>query len=123
MEKYFSNPNVFDLDRFLEPRNEHKQHKGIYMPFGAGSHVCLGAGIAEVQMAVTVAALLQAGEMVLDPPHYRLKRFVEREMSPDKAFYLKKTADYGLRAGWLIQSDGGGNREHERDAEQEATVR
>lgn len=106
MEKYFPNPEVFDLDRFLEPRNEHKQHKGIYMPFGAGSHVCLGAGIAEVQLAVTVAALLQAGEMTLDPPHYRLKRFVEREMSPDKNFYLKKTADYGLRAGWLIQSEG-----------------
>ncbi|MEZ4669749.1 MAG: cytochrome P450 [Anaerolineae bacterium] len=106
MEQYFPNPERFDLDRFLEPRNEHKQHKGVYMPFGAGSHVCLGAGIAEVQMAVTVATLLQAGEMVLDPPNYRLKPFVEREMAPDSNFYLKKTADYGLRAGWLIRGEG-----------------
>lgn len=117
MEKYFPNPEQFDLDRFLEPRNEHKKHKGAYMPFGAGSHVCLGAGIAEVQLAVTVATLLQAGEMALDPPHYRLKRFVEREMSPDKNFHLKKTADYGLKAGWLIQGAGDSAPEGERERE------
>jgi cytochrome P450 len=70
LEELYPNPLQFDIDRFREPRNEHRQ-RGAFAPFGLGNHTCLGSGIAEVQMMVTMAALLHSYTMQLDPPDYR----------------------------------------------------
>lgn len=71
LEECFPNPLHFDIDRFHEPRNEYR-HPGVYAPFGLGDHTCLGAGIAEVQLVVTMATLLQTCEFQLDPPNYQI---------------------------------------------------
>jgi cytochrome P450 len=71
LEELYPNPMQFDLDRFRPPRNEHRK-PGAYAPFGLGDHTCLGAGIAEVQMLVTMATLLSTFALQLDPPDYHL---------------------------------------------------
>jgi cytochrome P450 len=86
LPELFPDPDTFDIDRFDPPRNEHNQ-PGAFAPFGLGSHTCLGAGIAEVQLMVIVAALLRTFRLELDPPDAVLK--VEHTPVP--------TAGAGLR--------------------------
>ncbi len=117
LEQYFKNPNQFDINRFLEPRNEHKQ-RYIFTPYGAGSHTCLGAGMGEVQLAVTLATMLRVSELALDPPNYKLRKFQERELAPDNHFQLKKLADRPLTSTWLLEAE----EQPERMAVQESIV-
>jgi cytochrome P450 len=71
LEEVYPNPMRFDLERFRPPRNEHRK-PGAYAPFGLGDHTCLGAGIAEVQLMVTMATLLSNYTLQFDPPDYQL---------------------------------------------------
>ena len=71
LEELYPNPLQFDIDRFRPPRNEHRK-PGAYAPFGLGDHTCLGAGIAEVQLMVTMATLLSTYTFQFDPPDYQL---------------------------------------------------
>jgi cytochrome P450 len=57
MPEVFPDPYKFDITRYSEPRNEHKK-KGAYAPFGVGAHTCLGAGAAEIQIALVMASVL-----------------------------------------------------------------
>ena len=79
--QFFPRPREFDIARFAEPRNEHKA-RGVYAPFGAGPHTCLGAGLAEVQILLVMAATLHAVELSLDPPAYKLKTAYTPSLSP-----------------------------------------
>ena len=71
LSELYPNPMLFNLDRFRPPRNEHRK-PGAYAPFGLGDHTCLGAGIAEVQMMVTMATLLSGYTFQFDPLDYLL---------------------------------------------------
>lgn len=70
LEEVYPSPLQFDLERFRPPRNEHRK-PGAYAPFGLGDHTCLGAGIAEVQLLVTMATLLSRYTLQFDPPDYQ----------------------------------------------------
>ena len=71
-DEYFPEPDRFDIDRFADGRSH--APPGVYMPFGTGPHVCLGAGLADVQMLVVLATLIRDFEIALDPPDYVLKQ-------------------------------------------------
>lgn len=71
MSKYFPDPERFDIDWFLPPRDEHKQ-SWAYMPYGLGTHRCLGGYLAEFLMKAVMATILHDTEIVLDPPGYTL---------------------------------------------------
>ena len=38
----WSDPHSFDPERFMEPRNEHKNHSFNFVGFGGGAHKCIG---------------------------------------------------------------------------------
>ena len=57
LDEIFPDPHKFDITRYSEPRNEHKK-RGAYQPFGIGTHTCLGAGAAEIQIALALASVL-----------------------------------------------------------------
>jgi cytochrome P450 len=42
-------PQRFDPDRFSEARAEDKKHKGLFLPFGAGAHACIGLQLATAE--------------------------------------------------------------------------
>lgn len=85
--KFFRNPDQYDVDRFLEPRNEHRQ-KNALNPYGAGAHTCLGAGMAEVLLAVLLATILGDEELHLFPADFTLRPFHMSALSPDPNFRL-----------------------------------
>jgi len=69
MEKYWTNPEKFDPERFSDERAEHKKHPFQYVAFGGGAHKCIGMHFARMQ------AMLFMHQMVLKyqfstPPNY-----------------------------------------------------
>ncbi|HMF60337.1 MAG TPA: cytochrome P450, partial [Vicinamibacterales bacterium] len=77
LPEHFPDPFTFDIERYAPPRNEHHV-EGAFAPFGIGPHLCLGAGMAETLIILTMAALLRTVRLELDPPDYEL----EIEMIP-----------------------------------------
>lgn len=57
LERFFKSPRQFDITRYVEPRNEHRQ-RNVLAPFGRGPHTCLGAGMAESLMALALGSIL-----------------------------------------------------------------
>jgi cytochrome P450 len=56
--KFFPDPERFDPDRFAPGQEEKIQHYS-YIPFGAGSHICLGMHFALLEGHLILAALAQ----------------------------------------------------------------
>lgn len=50
MSEYWDAPLKFDIDRWLEPRNEHKRHSFSFVGFGGGGHKCIGMHFALMQV-------------------------------------------------------------------------
>jgi len=52
---FWTAPEQFDPLRFAEPRREDKSHRLAWMPFGAGSHKCIGMhfGVSEVKTIIS----------------------------------------------------------------------
>jgi cytochrome P450 len=61
-------PDRFDPDRFT-PERVAGRHRFLHIPFGAGPHVCIGAGFAMAEMLTVVAVLSQAFAPRLKPGH------------------------------------------------------
>ena len=72
LAQFFPDPDVFDIDRYREPRNEHRQ-ANVFAPYSLGGHTCLGAGLAEAQIMLTMAALLTSARLELEPADWELK--------------------------------------------------
>jgi cytochrome P450 len=81
-------PDRFDIDRYLAPRNEHRV-PGAFAPFSLGAHTCLGAGLAETQIMLTLATMLHYGRFEIDPANYKLKVRAAPTPAPDNNFKLR----------------------------------
>ena len=88
LERHFPEPERFDIERYGPERQEHRQ-PGVFAPFGAGPHVCLGAGFAEVAIAATMTTIVREAELALDPPDYVLKISPAPTPSPDDRFRFR----------------------------------
>jgi cytochrome P450 len=71
-EQHHPDPERFDIERYAAPRAEHRI-PGAFAPYGMGAHTCLGAGLAEAQIMLTVATMLHSDQFEMDPPDYELK--------------------------------------------------
>jgi cytochrome P450 len=89
LPEFFPDPHRFDITRYAKPRQEHRQGLGIFAPYTLGPHTCLGAGAAEVQLMVTVAALLKSVRLELTAPDYTLKTKLLPIPSPDPKFQVR----------------------------------
>lgn len=87
MSEYFKNPEVFDIDRFIAPRFEHRQ-RNVYAPFGRGPHTCLGAGMSEELMALAVGTILFHYEFEILDPTRQYKERISPTPSLGKHFTL-----------------------------------
>lgn len=81
-------PYRFDIDRYLAPRNENKIQGG-FAPFSLGAHTCLGAGLAEVQIMVTIASLLHFADLQMEPAGYILRTRTAPTPAPTPDFKLR----------------------------------
>ena len=88
LEQFYSIPTKFDITRFAPPRNEHKQ-AGAFAPFSLGAHTCLGMGIAEVQIALTMATLFHRLQMELAPSDYQMRMKAAPTPGPELKFSVR----------------------------------
>jgi cytochrome P450 len=90
LPEFFPDPFTFDIDRYIEPRHEHHQ-ANIFAPFTLGEHTCLGAGTAEIMVMATIAAIVNAVDLQLDPPDFTVqyKAAPSRGLKPNLTVRVK----------------------------------
>ena len=64
-ERYWSDPETFDPDRFSPNRAEDRNHRYAWAPFGGGAHKCIGMHFAIMQIKVFYALLLRRRRLEL----------------------------------------------------------
>ncbi|MDN4174241.1 cytochrome P450 [Nocardioides sp. SOB77] len=67
MEELWTNPLVFDPERFSPERREDKSHRYAWNPFGGGVHKCLGMYFAGAEVKAVLHHLLRGWEWSVDP--------------------------------------------------------
>ncbi|PZT97855.1 MAG: cytochrome P450 [Gordonia sp. (in: high G+C Gram-positive bacteria)] len=90
----FPNPDSFDPDRYLEPRQEDLANRWTWIPFGAGRHRCVGAQFAIMQLKAIFSVLLQNYEFEMSQPSESYKndhsKMVVQLAQPCKVKYRKR---------------------------------
>ena len=71
LEETFADPARFDIDRYAPPREEHKR-TGAYVPFGLGTHHCLGSKWVELQMAINLLFIAHYFDISVVPSDYEM---------------------------------------------------
>ena len=87
-EKYFREPEKFDIERYLPPRNEHTQ-TGAYVPFGTGTHTCSGRRWTELQLVLNILLIARYLDLEMAPKNYRLKLSPFPKLSPSRNFKVR----------------------------------
>lgn len=60
---HYTDPERFDPERFSAERMEHRSHRFAWVPFGGGSHKCIGMHFATMQVKAFMRAFLQRYEI------------------------------------------------------------
>ena len=68
MDEIFPDANSFDIDRYLPPREEHRNPG--YAPYGLGTHKCLGSRWMDLQLAVNVLMIARYFTLEVSPAKY-----------------------------------------------------
>jgi cytochrome P450 len=66
--RFWENPERFDPDRFTQARSAHRPPYA-YFPFGGGPRLCIGRGLALLEMELIVAMVAQAYDLHLVRGH------------------------------------------------------
>jgi cytochrome P450 len=67
MEEYWTNPMVFDPERFGPERREDRSHRFAWEPFGGGVHKCIGLHFAGLEIKAIMHRLLRGYHWSVDP--------------------------------------------------------
>jgi cytochrome P450 len=66
--QFWDNPEGFDPDRFL-PDASQTRSPWAYFPFGGGPHICIGQGLAMMEVQIVLATLARRFRLDLVPGH------------------------------------------------------
>jgi cytochrome P450 len=67
--RWWKEPTKFDPERFSPERAEDRQHPGIYNPFGAGAHACVGMQLANMEVKLFWHQVLSSCRFRLAPDY------------------------------------------------------
>lgn len=67
MEDYWTNPMVFDPERFSPERREDRSHRYAWEPFGGGVHKCIGLYFAGMEVKAILHRLLRDYRWSVEP--------------------------------------------------------
>ncbi len=88
MEDVFPNPLSFDIERHR--KESEKTHRSTsYVPFGLGTHRCLGLRWVELHLAVSLLMLLHHFRFEMAPTDYQLRINPFPTMSPTRKMKLR----------------------------------
>ncbi|WJF91915.1 cytochrome P450 [Paraburkholderia bonniea] len=84
-ERHFSQPEIFDIDRWLRERDTRTGNHDMraYLQFGAGPRVCPGRHLASVEMRLALSTLLASFEIELMTDSASIKEISAFTMVPD----------------------------------------
>ena len=82
LDDVFPDPFKFDIDRYLPPRDEHRNPG--YAPYGLGTHRCLGSRWMDLQLAVNVLLIAHYFTLKVSPANYKLGFSPLPSMKPNK---------------------------------------
>ena len=95
MPEHFPDPQRYDPERYLPPREEDRQ-SFAWIPFGGGRHRCVGAAFAMIQLKAIFSILLRRYEFELaaPPESYRNdhSKMVVSVRQPCRVRYRKRGA-------------------------------
>ena len=120
MSKLFTNPEVFDPDRFSPERCEDKNLMA-YQPFGGGKHKCSGNAFAMFQIKAIFAILLRRYdfELVDSPDKYvdNYSEMIVQPKSPCRIRYRRRDpASFSSRLGKSADASAEGCPFHQEAA-------
>lgn len=72
---WWTEPDRFDPERFSPARAEDKRHRGAFLPFGAGSHACIGAQLSTLEAKAFWWSLLRQVRIRLARPYRGLHQY------------------------------------------------
>ena len=82
MSDVFPDPDSFDIDRYLPPRNEHRSPG--YAPYGLGTHKCLGFRWVDLQLTVNLLMIAHYFTLEVRPANYKLRISPFPSLSPSR---------------------------------------
>ena len=88
LPEYFPEPERFDIERYSPGRAEHQQ-PGAFAPFGVGPHRCIGSSLSELQIALTLAAIVREADLELERPERPLKIKLSPAAHPDDSVRMR----------------------------------
>jgi cytochrome P450 len=87
-EKFWTNPEAFDPDRFL-PERSAGRHRCAYVPFGGGPRLCIGMHFALLEALIVVAMVSR---------RYRIDRVPGPPVTPEASFTLRPRGGLWMNA-------------------------
>lgn len=98
--RVFTNPHVFQPERFAPGREEHKKHPYSITSFGGGKHICIGMNFARMQIKAIWSLLLTQFEFELSSPSYEpsFEFLVVGPRKPCKVRYRRIKRDTSVKA-------------------------
>ena len=69
MPEYWTDPEIFDPERFSDERREDRSHRYAWEPFGGGVHKCLGMFFAGAEIKAFLFRFLQDFDWSVDPAY------------------------------------------------------
>ncbi|MEE4021501.1 cytochrome P450 [Gordonia sp. PKS22-38] len=69
--EFYTNPDMFDPERFTKERKEDKGHRMAWMPFGGGVHKCIGLYFGQMEIKTILHHLLRDYEWSV-PDSYQM---------------------------------------------------
>ncbi len=87
-KEFFPEPQKFDIDRYLPNRMEHRP-PGVYLPYGFGTHQCLGSSISDIHLLFSVATILHHYDIEMVPSNYKMKMIFDGVPFASKKFKIK----------------------------------
>ena len=95
IDDLFRNPLEFDIDRYLPERQEHLT-PSAYVPYGLGTHTCLGHNWVQFQMVVNLLLIAHHVKLELQPAGYKLGINPFPTAAPDKKMKFRIAEVNGL---------------------------
>jgi cytochrome P450 len=87
LPEYFADPYTFDVERY--GRADYRKVPQVLTPYTLGTHTCLGAGMAEIQLLVVIAAILRKVNLQLAPPDYNVTIYANPIPNPGQKFSVR----------------------------------
>ena len=89
---FYAQPEVFDLDRCMSPRNEHQQ-RSAHLPFGFGGRLCPAIGLVESLVLTTVSRLMYRRRLAAQVPHRPVRTVMAPLPGPERQWAMTFAAE------------------------------